>query len=331
MRGVVLGVGFLAAACGDDGGVHRAGEPNEPNELRLLGSTVRFASLGEAATILGTEDDFTRALSAFDRGFRMRTLSEATSEAFLEHAAAQALDWSEQRARRFRGALEELGPALEGLSLALPDELLLVSSSGEEDIGQPYTRGLAIVLPEGGDGFYPFGLLAHELFHVASRFDPRLRTRLYPLAGFGHFPALPFPEDLEARRFTNPDAPHLDCSIRVTSADGARDVVPILQAEQDLATTLQDSIFPSLAEPHLLEVDLVRGELVTDAAGATQVLRVADTDYASIAAINTEYVLHAEEILAENFALLVDRRRGGEVLLSHPDVLDELEAELTPR
>jgi hypothetical protein len=328
VRGVALAVGMLAAACGDARGVHRA---DEPDELRLLGATVRFASAEEAAVILGTEDDFTRALSAFDRGFRMNTLSDTTPEAFLEHAAAQARAWSEPRMRRWRGAIAELAPALEGLELALPDEIVLVSSSGEEDIGQPHTRGESIVFPEHGEGFYPFGQLAHELFHVASRFEPSLRDRSYPLAGFAHFAPLAFPHDLEERRITNPDAPHLDCSIRVETPAGERDVVPILQAEDDLPTTLQGSIFPSLSEPHLLEVDLEAAALVTDEAGGAIVLRASETNYASVAAVNTEYVIHADEVLAENFALLVDRRRGVEVTASRPDVLDALESEISGR
>jgi len=55
------------------------------------------------------------------------------------------------------------------------------------------------------------------------------------------------------------------------------------------------------------------------------------TNYENVAGVNTGYVLHAEEVIADNFASLMERRRGSEVDLPHLDVLDAIEAELTAR
>ena len=64
--------------------------------------------------------------------------------------------------------------------------------------------------------------------------------------------------------------------------------------------------------------------------GAPRVHAIPTTDYRTRASINTDYNIHPEEILADNFGLLVDRRAKHEVNVARPEVLDALEAALAP-
>ena len=49
-----------------------------------------------------------------------------------------------------------------------------------------------------------------------------------------------------------------------------------------------------------------------------------DTDYVQRARINTGYIIHPEEILADNFALLVLQQTGHTAPVPRPDVIHDL-------
>jgi hypothetical protein len=320
-----LGLLSLVLGCGESNEAP-SGEP-APAAIRWLGTPVRFADQSEAREVLGASDAFTRTLSAFDRGYRMRTLEPTLEADYLAHAAEQALDWEARERTAWETSARTLSEALEGLELPLPDEVLLVSSSGDEDVGAPYTRGNAIVLP-----FHPtpgrFSIIAHELFHVASRFDSGLLGRLAPLIGFEPLAEIPMPGQLDERRVTNPDAFALNAAIRVQLAGGDADVVPMLRSAEALEEALESPDFFALLRIELLRVDLARGELITEPHGGITAIAAEDTDYYELASVNTSYVLHAEEVLADNFALLMERRLDPEVEPERPEVLDAIEAEL---
>jgi hypothetical protein len=53
------------------------------------------------------------------------------------------------------------------------------------------------------------------------------------------------------------------------------------------------------------------------------------TNYNEKAALNTEYAIHPEEVLADNFALLLKRRAGHPVKAARLDVLDKIQAVFT--
>jgi hypothetical protein len=290
---------------------------------------VRFAAKHEAASVLGTDDAFAEVLSDFDRGIRLQTVAPVTTADYLAYAQTQALDWSATERTRFAAQAKALELSLAGLSLELPESVLLVQSTGEEDFESPYTRGAAIIIPQDRVFFDFYQLLAHELLHVATRHDPTLRNRLYPLLGFSTFSGVQYPAALESRRITNPDAFELNATVQVSTDDGRRDVVPILQSSLPLDAALGRAQRLSVVELQLLEVDPATASVVLDADGNATVLGEAATDYDQVAGINTDYTLHAEEVLADNFSLLMLRRAGDPQNVPHPEVLDAIEAELT--
>jgi hypothetical protein len=152
----------------------------EPRGIEWNGSKVVLASLDEARSVLGTSDAFTRTMGDFDRGVRMGTDAPSTEQAFLEHAAAQAREWPPEVGARWAATATEVGEALRGLGLRFPSRVLLVVSSGKEEMSAPYTRGNAIIIPMATATRLsdPFQLVSHEMFHLASRHDPAIRDAL---------------------------------------------------------------------------------------------------------------------------------------------------------
>jgi hypothetical protein len=214
---------------------------------------------------------------------------------------------------------------LQGLDqLALPSEILIVKTTAAEELDAAYTRGNAIVLPASVvSAGANLKLMAHELFHVATRHDEALRDTLAPVVGFSPFDGVGYPPSLEPRRVTNPDAFTRRHAITVTEGMMSFDAVPIIQSEVPLDVIIgQSNPFGSFGI-YLLEVDVVGATLVSDTP-----IPIGQTNYTALASINTSYTIHLEEILADNFAFLIVRRVSGTSSVSDPSILDQIETAL---
>ena len=276
------------------------------------GSVVRFANVDEGRKVLAADDEWIAATSEFQRSATMNVAPPIAREDFLAFQASVVRGWNAAGETRWRAALEALAPAFNELGLRLPAEVLLVNTTGQESAGAPYTRANAVVLPGGrgsSEGYSDAALLAHELFHVLSRHDPALATRLYTAIGFEPAPPLRWPAAWLPIRIANPDAPH-DRHLMRTRVDG-RDValMPLLVASR---TTLDRSKGETFF--HVLDVRLV--EVLPGVAGAPSSVVMRDgkpvwhspgaaRGYLERLGGNTGYIIHPEETMADNFAFLV--------------------------
>jgi len=115
----------------------------------------------------------------------------------------------------------------------------------------------------------------------------------------------------------NPDALSHRHAVDVKTPTGMRRVVPILQIDASLVDALRvDDPF------EFLRVKLVSAD--------GEVFDMHDTDYVARVRQNSDYIIHPEEILADNFALLCRRRAGEDVVINQPLLVDQLEAALQP-
>ena len=296
----------------------------------LLSAKVRFASADEAAALLGAEDDFTRALSAFDRQLRTKRTDDVSDTQFRAHAAQSALAWTDDEQNAWADTIAQLHAALEGLHLPLPDEVVLVRTDGREEFGANYTRQNAIVLPrkdELRDESHRFGLLAHELFHVASRRGgDAFRNGAYGLLGFVPVAPRSWPDAVEARRITNPDAHTSHHAVEVRAGDDVVLVVPALTSKVPIAEAVVAEPFFSIIDLQLLPTTPTGWVLDDDKRRSRS---VGETDFMQRVAKNTHYVLHPEEVLADNFALLARRRAGQPRDVKDAAFVDGLEKHLS--
>jgi len=188
--------------------------------------------------------------------------------------------------------------------------VLVVKTTGREERDHAYTRGNAIVLPAARvrslRGERALRLLAHELFHVASRASPALRDATYALLELTPIGPITPPPELDDRRMTNPDAHALGHYLRL----GERAVVPLLICPLPLADVLERTSVLGLVRTTLLEVDPETGTVVRDTRGAPVLVDAQATDWSRRLARNSMYTIHPEEVLADNLALLVRRRLG---------------------
>jgi hypothetical protein len=110
-------------------------------------------------------------------------------------------------------------------------------------------------------------LLAHELFHVLSRDDFKLRDDMHALLGFRAFKGFEYPPTLEGRRLSNPDSFDYGAALTVQTLGGAANVVPIFQVRVPLEEAIHlPDVFAELGVD-LLAVDIDTAQPMRDANG----------------------------------------------------------------
>lgn len=271
---------------------------------------LRLASAAEGRAVLGAHDDFTRALSGFDRSFRMRTSAPVDDVDLRRFLGDQAVELNVGEAAAWEEAIAWVARGARGIGGLLPTEVLVVKSTGREERDHAYTRANAIVLPatrvHSLRGERALRLLAHELFHVASRASPALRDATYALLGFAPVGPIAPPPELDDCRMTNPDAHTLGHYLRL----GERAVVPLLICPLPLADVIDRTSVLDVVRVKLLEIDPEAGTVVRDASGAPVLVDARATDWSRRIGRNSRYTIHPEEVLADNLAILVGRRLG---------------------
>jgi hypothetical protein len=306
-------------------------------QVKLSGDTViTFASADEGRRILTNRDDFIRALSPFDRAARVKTDKEVSEQQLLEFVGRNVLDWTEPEKAVFVAALDRLKTPFDGLALPWPKTIYAIKTTGNEEGGALYTRDHALILPKRvltPTRPVDSKLLAHELFHILSRSNPELRERLYQAIGFVKCTDIEFPETLKNRKLTNPDAPANDHCIRVQVAGASVWAVPIIYSRTQEYDVKSGGEFFRYMESQLFVVDRRDDAPEAKPVSVDAQPRLVEfnevTGFYEQVGKNTRYIIHPEEILADNFADLVMHDRevpSPEILKKLHDVLTEKHA-----
>lgn len=314
IKTVVLCIVFLMPTFG---GTHA---PNLP--------TISFATVEQGRAVLTNRDDFVSRLSPFDRAARMKTDHGVTEQDYLAFVAKNVLEWTPDEKDVIQSAFDGLASKLSDLNLPFPKSILFIKTTGDEEGHAEYTRANAIILPQKalaanrGSGLQ--GTIAHELFHVLSRNAPDLRERAYAAIGFQPCGEVPFPPALAARKITNPDAPKNDHCIRVESGRTSIWAVPILFSKSDHYNPANGGEFFDYLDFEFLVVEESGSHATYDPSKVTLLNVSRIQGFYEQVGRNTGYIIHPEEILADNFEYLLIGRPN----LPSPDVQRRLAAAL---
>jgi hypothetical protein len=310
---VSLAAGGVASACVGP-------RASDEHALTFAGRSLRFASVAEGQRVLSADDDWLPVTGGFQRRAMMGTTEPVTLAQFRQWNADAVQPWEAAARERWRAAAQAIEARVRELRLPLPQETLLVASNGQESARMPYTRANAIVIttaaatPRATDA----GLMAHELWHVVSRHAPTVADRVYREIGFEPMPELVQPALWDEIRIANPDAPGNRHAMR-TEIDGRGVLLtPLLVAAR---TALQPrEPFAALFEVRLVEVQ-------PDAGGrrSRPVMQDGAPRWHAVGRVpaflerlggNTPYVIHPEETMADNIALLLTSQpaRNAELL-----------------
>jgi hypothetical protein len=303
---------------------HAAAGASSCSNSHSLSKGVDFADLLRAQKTLRHKDQWAKQLSDFEMGARQKTTAPTNLKEFLDFAAGAGRDWTALEKANWQALVGKLSDAMQGLNLHVPN-IDLIKTSGEEEFGAAYTRRHAIMLPESvtslpaTDSRSAYFLLAHELFHVLSRTDPLLRDDLYALLGFKRLDGFEYPAELEDRRLSNPDAFEYLHTLTVQAGSESVDVMPVIQSLLPLNEVIQLPNFFDALDIVLVSVDAGTGEALRDGNGDLIKFNFGNTNWIPLMLRNSSYIVHPEEILADNFATLMEWRSDGVLSPANPD------------
>jgi len=285
--------------------------PSESGLELQKGTEIVFASVKEAKKLLTRKDSFIKSLSPFDRSARLKTDKTVSEKEFLEHVADQVLPWTVGEKVRIEVVFKSIAGRIEGINLNFPREILLIKTTGKEEGGAAYCRSNAIVLPQKMLVRQNAGLeklLTHELCHILLSNNPRLRESLCRAINFRKCNDIELPEKLREVKLTNPDGVKNDHYIEVEYDNSVVQIVPIIYSSSPKYDVTKGGEFFRYLRINLLVIEKEgdRWRYKRDNDGESILLELQDVpDYFNKIGSNTNYVIHPEEIIADNFVLVV--------------------------
>lgn len=295
-------------------------------DVPLYGDTaIRFATREEALAVLTARDAFANELSKFDLQCRLQTAEEVTLDDWARHVSREVLQWDKAEIERLTAVIGRVREGLAKFRLPLPKTILLIRTTGKEEADAAYTRANAIVLPTEALERAPVqldSLLLHELFHVLSRHDKDVRRELYKIIGFELCEPIALPPSLADRKLTNPDAPAIDCYIELVVEGKKLTAAPILYASAKQFDPQQGGNLFRYLTFRLLVIEQKEGKWQSVYHGdqPTVIDPKKLPAYFEKIGKNTGYIIHPDEILADNFMFLV----AGQNKVETPRILEDM-------
>lgn len=285
----------------------------------------RFATKAAASALLSAQDVFTRSLNDFDRQARLGALKPPSDEEFRAFAGAQALAFSDGELARLEAAIARFKAGF-GWKARWPEAVTFAKTTGLEELEAAYTRGAAVFLPQAvlgldDEGF--FELVAHELFHILSAYNGGLRDALY--AGIGYRRAAPalLHVSFSERKLTNPDALYYDYVYADRIQDRDYLFLPLLVRTKDFDPTDGSSFFDYLIPAFTVVAPGGERSLnYYENDGFYLIKQTQVSSHTFRMGRNTDYTIHPEELLAENFSFMVSGKKG----LPSPGIIQAMRA-----
>lgn len=291
-----------------------------------LEESFQFASLEKAKELLSQEDEFTESWSQFDIDSRCAK-QNSTKEELFKLISENARAWTTEEEGKIKAILKNVDGLIkeQGYNIAIPEEVFLVKTTGLEEGGaEGYTRGKYIVLKDNiidKPNEMLQSLIIHELFHVLTRNNPEFRADMYQIIGFGLMPKIDYPAKIKHLRITNPDAPQTDSYISLEVDSQKMDYMMVLYSKGDYEG---GSFFQYLQVGFLqLEGDSTKNVVLKEKEPTIYPMMEVKGFFEQVGR-NTQYIIHPEEILAENFVLAILNEKE----LSDQAIVDEIKKKL---
>lgn len=277
-----------------------AQESNNINtELRL-----RFASKEEAQAFLTSDVDYTNRWNDFDVKSRLQN-PDGTKSELMTLIKESVREWSDDEIAKLSRVFKSIQDscARHQYVFPVPREIVMVKTTGQEESGAGgYTRQNHIIFSEkmltASDEALQ-NLMAHELFHVLTRNDIDFKRRIYSVIGFTVMDReIEFPEDFRKKMISNPDISKNDSYATFTPDGEEVNFTMVLYTDRDY---MGGNLFSYLRfgfVPLDEELKPVLKMRQVDVLGMDKI----GYHFFQKVGRNTSYIIHPEEILADNFA-----------------------------
>lgn len=294
---------------------------DEKHAVRLLDSAQTASAL-----LTDTLDHFFERVTAVEMSIQMKkplqpgqTRTDLLPD-FEDYLRRDAASFTPDEIAFVADVVQEMWQTAQKAALdVFPDTLLLLKIKGKPyGPSVYYTRQNTIVIPQDvlrlrrRQDF--LNTMYHELFHVYSRLRPDKRARLYRRIGFESIGMhrLELPQPLAERILHNPDGADFAQKITLKEGNKITEAIPVIYANEP-GYVSQKRLFFAYLEFSLFEIIpqadgrwYVRTQ--EDGLSSTLDLQKLPDFYRQIGD-NTTYIIHPDEVLADNFALLMASKK----------------------
>ncbi len=296
--------------------------------------SISFLNKEKGSSFLSEEEEFYSSLSRFD------IASRSDPENVKQFYANQVIFWKKGEIDSISNIFEIINWKMRNLTIKFPPDILLLVTTGKEEGYALYCRNNAIVLSREKilfDRYTLERLLTHELFHIFSQNHPKLRAMFYKMLGFQECDKIQYPADIKGFIITNPDTYRFPCYIEIDRLN----YIPILYSKTKFGSPVEhyyerpswkgdyhrnERTFFDYAEFGLLRVDLTNGKLNPIIKNGKSFIIGENNKnlfkkYLDKIGRNTNYYIHPEEIMAENFLLMVNNEEN---YVENPNLLSHM-------
>jgi hypothetical protein len=301
-------------------------------ELKLSPNhSLLFLNKSEAAgaIVKDNTDGYFEKVNASEMSIQLKRPLESTDNAenmkaeYLAFLENDVVPFSAEDVNFISSIFQEVFQTCQNLDKTIfPSELKLIKTSAKH-FGEAvyYTRENCIVIPfdqlEKIDRNYFLSTMYHELFHVYSRLNPEKSSLLYKLIGFEAigFQNLKLPEELAKRVLFNPDGVDFAQKISLKTEEGQIYAIPIIYANNVGFTPSKPDFFGYL-EFNLFQIKSVAGQwkVITKEDGFSSTLNIQKlSDFFVQIKNNTHYIIHPDEVLADNFSFVLMQKNDATV------------------
>jgi hypothetical protein len=264
---------------------------------------------GDVSVILAAEDDYTKSLSAFDYAAKFKSEVPLSSEALKEAYSEFLEPYTKEEIKKLNKSFSKIKKGIKDYPVILPETLYVFSESTIES-GAAYSRGNTICIPKTFmNSISPDQLdrlVAHEFFHVLSRYNKDLRPAMYAIIGYRQVNPLIIPDELKDLTIANPDAPDHYFAITCTYEDKPMDFIPITYSETSYDTIKGGTFFDYFLD-EMLAVTITESQTLA-VYKDNQPLLVSKfdlDDFTTQIGTNSDYTYHPEETTADHFVMLL--------------------------
>ena len=311
---------------------------SSPSPTPVTDVTVAFLDsidASKAVLIDNTNEIFSR-LTKLDMCIQMKgSCKEDESRAsilkrYKDYLQEDVTNFTDEEIKWLGGLWAEAVNLCNGLNKnILPANVDLIKSKGTYYGGDAfYTRENCIVIPSERmavrDNHAMLSVLLHEIFHLYSRAQPDKQAALYNIIGFkqiGDSRDLIIESPLKERILSNPDGPNFAYGIDLTSSKGNLKCIPIISSTLPKFVEEKGQFFDYLYFD-LFEVQKQsngKWKVLSDEEGKAIVPDDAMPSFFDQIKYNTQYIIHPDEVLADNFMILALSKKDPASLDSFDD------------
>lgn len=209
-----------------------------------------------------------------------------------------------------------------------PKEIKLIKTHANHyGQGAYYTRENCIIIPKdeldlrNKEGFLE--TMFHEISHIYTRYRPKKQKALYKLIGFsniGNMSNLLIKDELKSRILLNPDGVNFAYHIELNEKSGRPySAIPIIKSNETQYIDSKNDFFEYI-DFSLYKINIQHAVKVqTDATGNTTINMDNVPDFFEKITTNTGYIIHPDEIIADNFMYIMMREKKNGLLRSFSD------------